>query len=187
MAQVVGLDIGTSAVRAAELDLGPTPPVLVTYGQVGLPPGAIVDGEVRDVHAVADAIRRLWHNGNFVSSSVIVGLAGLRAITREMDMPFVPDDEVSSAAKFQAEEVIPFPPEKTLLSAQVLADYAADDGTAMRRVLVAAAHRDLVDGVVHWLRTGTLARASLLENDRPSQDPPCTLARPKVRSKRKPV
>ena len=148
MVQVVGLDIGTSAVRAAELDLGPTPPVLVTYGQVGLPPGAIVDGEVRDIYAVADAIRRLWHNGNFVSTSVIVGLAGLRAITREMDMPFVPDDEVSSATKFQAEEVIPFPPEKTLLSAQVLADYTADDGTAMRRVLVAAAHRDLVDGVV---------------------------------------
>jgi type IV pilus assembly protein PilM len=148
MAQVVGLDIGTSAVRAAELDLGASPPILVTYGQVGLPSGAIVDGEVRDVSAVSDAIRRLWHNGNFVSTSVLVGLAGLRAITREMDMPFVPDDEVDSAAKFQAEEVIPFPPEKTLLSARVLADFTGEDGAPMRRVLVAAAHRDLVDGVV---------------------------------------
>ena len=41
----VGLDIGTSAVRAAEIDVGHARPVLHTYGQVGLPPGSLVDGE----------------------------------------------------------------------------------------------------------------------------------------------
>jgi len=148
MPQVVGLDIGASAVRGAELDIGSGRPKLVAFGQVGLPPGAIVDGEVQDRSAVADAIARLWHNGQFTSKSVVVGLAGLRAITRELDLPYVPDDEVDSAVRFQSEEVIPFPPDKTILSAQVLADYSAPDGTTMRRVLVAAAHRDLVDGVV---------------------------------------
>ncbi|MHB1503919.1 MAG: type IV pilus assembly protein PilM [Acidimicrobiales bacterium] len=148
MAQVVGLDIGTSAVRAAELDLSSTPPALVAYGQVGLPPGAIVDGEVQDVSAVADALVKLWHNGRFGETSVVIGLAGLRAITRELDLPFVPDDEVDSAVRFQSEEVIPFPAERTVFSTQVLADYTGPDGNQMRRVLVAAAHRDLVDGVI---------------------------------------
>lgn len=145
---MVGLDIGTSAVRAAELDLASNPPVLTTYGQVGLPPGAIVDGEIQDVSAVSDAITRLWRNGGFRETSVVVGLAGLRAITREMDLPYVPDDEVDQVVQFQAEEVIPFPAERTVFSTQVLADYNGPDGAAMRRVLVAAAHRDLVDGVV---------------------------------------
>ena len=45
-------------------------------------------------------------------------------------------------------EVIPFPPDKTILSTQVLTDHEAPDGTTQRRVLVAAAHRDLIDGVV---------------------------------------
>jgi len=108
----------------------------------------IVDGEIQDAAAVTDAIGRLWHNGKFSSKSVIVGVAGLRAITREIDLPWVPDDEVDSAVRFQSEEVIPFPPDKTVLSAQVLADYDAPDGTSQRRVLVAAAHRDLIDGVV---------------------------------------
>lgn len=156
MAQVVGLDIGASAVRAAELDIGSGAPSLVAFGQVGLPPGAIDDGEVHDQSAVADAISRLWRNGQFKSKAVVVGLAGLRAITREIDLPFVPDSEIDSAVRFQSEEVIPFPPEKTLLSAQVLADYQAPDGAQMRRVLVAAAHRDLVDGVV-----GAVERAGL--------------------------
>ena len=148
MAQVVGLDIGTSAVRAAELEFGAGAPVLVAFGQVGLPPGAIVDGEVQDASAVSDAIGRLWQNGKFQSRSVVVGIAGLRAITRELDLPWVPDEDVDSAVRFQSEEVIPFPPDKTILSAQVLADTTAPDGTRSRRVLVAAAHRDLVDGVV---------------------------------------
>lgn len=144
----VGLDIGTSAVRAAEIDISKSTPVLLTYGQVGLPPGSLVDGEIRDTTAVAEAIEKLWKNGQFGGSSVIVGLAGLRAITREIDLPYVPDDEVESAVRFQSEEVIPFPPDQTILSSQVLSDYTNDEGAKMRRVLVAAAHVDLVNGVI---------------------------------------
>jgi type IV pilus assembly protein PilM len=150
MAQLtVGLDIGTSAVRAAELDVGHGQPVLHTYGQVGLPPGSLVDGEIRDASAVTEAITKLWKNGQFSTTSVIVGIAGLRAITREIDLPFVPDNEVDSAVRFQSEEVIPFPPDQTILSSQVLADYTSPEGDKMRRVLVAAAHVDLVNGVIN--------------------------------------
>ncbi len=123
-------------------------PVLLTYGQVGLPPGSLVDGEIHDPSAVTEAITKLWKNGQFSSSSVIVGIAGLRAITREIDLPFVPDAEVASAVRFQSEEVIPFPPDQTILSSQVLADYTSADGEKMRRVLVAAAHVDMVNGVI---------------------------------------
>ena len=144
----VGLDIGTSGVRAAEIDVSKSTPVLLTYGQVGLPPGSLVDGEIRDATSVTEAIQKLWKNGQFSGSSVIVGIAGLRAITREIALPYVPDDEIDSAVRFQSEEVIPFPPEQTLLSSQVLADYTNDEGSRMRRVLVAAAHVDLVNGVI---------------------------------------
>lgn len=182
MQQVVGLDIGTSAVRAAELEFGSGKPKLVAFGQVGLPPEAIIDGEVQDVAAVADAIRRLWHNGRFVSNSVVVGIAGLRVITRELDLPWVPDGEVESAVRFQSEEVIPFPADKTILSTQVLGDNKADDGSVTRRVLVAAAHRDLVDGVVAAVEqaqlnvqgvdlvSSALVRA-LVDSSNPSDEP----------------
>src|SRR6202050_2568487 len=148
MAQVVGLDIATSAVRAAEVDTGSNPRTLLAFGQSGLPPGSIVEGEIQDQSAVADAIGRLWRNGQFASRSVIIGIAGLRAITREIDLPFVPDNEVDSAVRFQSEEVIPFPPDQTILSSQVLADYTSPEGDKMRRILVAAAHVDLVNGVI---------------------------------------
>lgn len=160
MSQVVGLDIGTSAVRAAQIEAG-SRPALSAFSQVGLPPGTIVDGEVQDKAALAAALRRLWHNGRFDSTSVVVGIAGLRVITRELDIPWVADDEVTSAVRFQSEEVIPFTPEKTLLSTQVLADSTAPDGTRTRRVLVAAAHHDLVDGVVDAVQQAGLQVAGV--------------------------
>lgn len=153
----VGLDIGTSAVRAAELDVSKAKPVLLTYGQVGLPPGSLVEGEIRDSSAVTEAIAKLWKNGQFATSSVIVGIAGLRAITREIDLPFVPDNEVDSAVRFQSEEVIPFPPDQTILSSQILADYTSPEGDKMRRILVAAAHVDLVNGVIDAVEKAGLA------------------------------
>ena len=121
--------------------------MLQTYGQSGLPPGSFVDGEIRDVSSVSAAIETLDERP-VLQLARIVGIAGLRAITREIDLPFVPDAEIDSAVRFQSEEVIPFPPDQTILPSQVLADYTSPEGDKMRRVPVAAAHVDLVNGVI---------------------------------------
>ena len=61
--RVIGLDIGTSAVRAAELELGAggprakNPPTLVRYGEVPVPLGSVRDGEVIQPENVATALR----------------------------------------------------------------------------------------------------------------------------------
>ncbi len=146
--RVVGLDIGSSAVRAVELSLGSSRPALLAFGQVSLPRGAVVDGEVAETKAVSDAIRRLWKQGRFRQTRVHVSIAGLRAITRELDMPAVRSDEMDNAVRFQSNELIPFPPEQTVLSSQILEDFTGPNGEPMRRVLVAAAHQELLTKVV---------------------------------------
>jgi type IV pilus assembly protein PilM len=150
MAQrIVGLDIGTSAVRAVELAVvDGAKPILEAFGQVGLPHGAVVDGEVRDRSAVAQALRRLWQEGEFREKRVHLGIAGLRAITRELDMPTLPPDELDDAVRFRADEVVPFPMERTAISSKVIARYTDAEGTPTLRVLIAAAHLDLIDSVV---------------------------------------
>ena len=61
MARVrIGVDIGATAVRAAELK--GTPPSLVRVGQVPLPAGAVASGEVRE--KAADARRTSPDRGN---------------------------------------------------------------------------------------------------------------------------
>ena len=160
--RIVGLDIGTNAVRAAEVEfVAGRPPRLTTAGHVGLPREAVQDGEVVDTHAVATALQTLWRDGGFSDKKVHIGVSGLRAILREVDLPFIPDEEVDSAIRFQAEEVIPFPPEKTVLSSNLLFDYTTSDGRSMRRVLVAAAHRDLIDSVLAAVTEARLVPVSI--------------------------
>ena len=158
MAQrIVGLDIGTSAVRAVELTIdNGSRPVLEAFGQVGLPPGAVVDGEIRDRSQVVQALHRIWREGGFKQRKVVLGVAGLRAITREVDMPPLPPDELDEAVKFQADQVVPFPMDQTIISSKVIAQFTDADGTQQIRVLVAAAHRELVDGVVDAVKEADL-------------------------------
>ena len=41
------------------------PPVLENFGQVGLQPGSVVAGEVRDHAMIVEALQRLWREGDF--------------------------------------------------------------------------------------------------------------------------
>ncbi|MDA8359315.1 MAG: type IV pilus assembly protein PilM [Actinomycetota bacterium] len=155
--RIIGLDIGTSAVRAAELVVSAgSRPIFENFGQVGIPVGSVVGGEVRDRAEVARAIRRLWHDGGFSHRKVVLGLAGLRAITREVDMPPIPPDELDDAVRFQADEVIPFPLDQTQISAKVMAQFTDAEGAPQLRVLMAAAHRELVDAAVAAARDADL-------------------------------
>ena len=57
---VVGLDIGSSAVKAVELKATGNSYRVAAFGSQPVPPDSIVDGAIVDAGAVADAIRRLF-------------------------------------------------------------------------------------------------------------------------------
>ena len=144
MARVVGLDIGTFAVRAAELNLGSGAPTLTRFGQVALPPGAVRDGEVIDSEAVGAAIRRLWREGGFRGRDVVLGVANQRVIVRPAELPLMSEADLTTALQFEAQELIPIPVEEAILDFQILDQVAAPDGEPRMRILLAAAQRDMV-------------------------------------------
>ncbi len=157
----VGIEISNSAVRVAEISVGGSRPELVHFGLVSLPPRAVVDGAVLDVAAVAVALERCLKDSGITASRVHLGVAGLRAITREIEMPNIPDAELDTAVRLQALDIIPFPADKTLLSARPLDAFNAPDGSTMRRVLIAAAHRDLVDPLLAAVHDAGLTPLSI--------------------------
>ena len=118
--KVIGVDVGTNAVRAAEVALG-AHPKLLRFGQVSLPPGAVVEGEVADGAAVAEALRRLWREVGFKGKSVRVGIASARVILRIVEMPELSDDETRSALKLQLGDYVPMAPEATMFGFQPIA------------------------------------------------------------------
>lgn len=165
IARRVGLEISNSAVRIAEVSATGGRPKVLNLGQVRLPPRAVVDGGVVDSAAVTEAIRRCVKECGFNVKEVHLGVGGLRAITRELEMPQVPENELDSAVRLQALDVIPFPADRTLLSARPLGRVAPPEGHTDKRpnqrVLVAAAHRDLVEPLVEVVAKAGLVPASV--------------------------
>ena len=145
---VVGLDIGTSAVRAAELSHGRGGPTLERFGQGGLPPGAVRDGEVVDPAAVAAALQTLWSQVKFSSKKVVVGVANQKVVVRQVDLAWLPPDEMKASLAFQVQDAIPIPVDQAVLDYHPLEEFESESGARMLRVLLVAAGREMVDGLL---------------------------------------
>jgi type IV pilus assembly protein PilM len=159
--QVIGLDIGTHAVRAVELSLGRGRPVVRRMGQVTLPAGAVQAGEVVDATEVAAALKRLWKEVGFKSTSVVVGVANSRVVARMTDLPALPDNELRTSLPYQVQDLIPIPIAEAELDFQVIDRFQEEDGTDRVRVLLVAAHRDMLRSLLATLEGAGLSAARI--------------------------
>ena len=142
----IGVDIGSSAVRAVELEKhrGGTLQ-LGRCGEVALPQGAVVDGDVVEPSVVTAALRELWGQAGLRRKSVAVGLGSQLVTVRQIDLPELPDDELADAVRLQAQDQLPIPVDEALLDHVVVERYTLADGQRNVRLLLVAAERDMVD------------------------------------------
>ena len=143
----IGLDIGSTAVRAVELT-GGDPPTVVRAAQVPLPAGAVENGEVREPQIVTEALRELWERGGFKNRRVWMGVGNQRVVVREIALPFLPEKELRSSLGFQVQEFIPMPVDDAVLDYDPLGEFE-QDGRQMMRLLLVAAQRGMVDQLVN--------------------------------------
>ena len=142
----IGLDIGSSAVRVAELEPRPRgKPRLIRFGERQLPPGAVVDGDVVEPEVVADGVRRLWADAGLKGRTVAVGLASQRVTVRQIELPEMPEAELGDALRLQAEDELPMPVDQALLDYVVVDRSPAGDGQRKTCVLLVAAEREMVE------------------------------------------
>ena len=141
----IGLDIGSSAVRAAEVVMGRDGPEVARFAQVGLPAGAVVEGEVREAAVVAEALRRLWREGRFRRRDVVLGVNSQRAMVRQVAMPEMAPAELRSALQYEIGNLIPIPIEQAVFDFSVLGPGRPQgDGGRTTDMLVVVAQRDVV-------------------------------------------
>ncbi|HZU71534.1 MAG TPA: type IV pilus assembly protein PilM [Acidimicrobiales bacterium] len=143
--RAIGLDIGTWAVRAAEIAYNGDSPRVLRFGQLTLPPGAVRHGEVVDVDIVTATLRRLWDQVGFRSRIVVLGVTNPRVIVRQAEMPAMPEEDLAAALRFEAADLIPIPMEDAQLDFQVIDQFAGPEGEPRLRLLLAAAQREMLE------------------------------------------
>jgi len=108
---LVGVDIGSSAVKAVELKAGGKGGAeyqLLNIGLESLPPEAIVDGAIMDSGAVIDAIQRLFSSQKIKTTDVATGVSGNAVIVKKISLPQMSPEELQESIHWEAEQYIPF-------------------------------------------------------------------------------
>ena len=161
----IGLDIGSSAVRAVQLEPRRGRKLqLAQYREASLPAGAVVDGEVVEPDVVAGVLGELWGKTGLRRPAVAVGLASQRVTVRQLDLPDLPDAELADAVRLQAQDQLPIPLEEALLDYVVVERYDVGEERSNVRVLLVAAEQDMVDRLLLAV-TGAGLRPALVDLD----------------------
>ena len=143
---VVGLDIGSSAVKAVELRAAGKGYKVIAFAIEPVPPDSIVDGAIIDAAAVADAIKRLFENKAFKTKEVAASLSGNAVIVKKINLPVMTEAELSESIYWEAEQYIPFDIQDVNLDYQILnAGTGADSQGTMDVLLVAAKKEKIAD------------------------------------------
>jgi type IV pilus assembly protein PilM len=152
---VVGLDIGSSAVKAVELKPAGKGFRVGAFAIEPVPPDSIVDGAIIDGGAVADAIRRLFERKTFKTKEVAASLSGNAVIVKKISLPVMTEAELDESIQWEAEQYIPFDIQDVSLDYEIL-----DPGTspvangAMDVLLVAAKKEKIADYTSVILQAG---------------------------------
>lgn len=143
---MIGVDVGSTAVRVAEVALGDVP-VVVRAAQVPLAPGLVESGEVREPGPVAEALRELWGKAGIKSRQVQLGVGNQRVVVREVALPWLPEKELRDTLAFQVQEFIPMSTDEAILDFDQLGELD-QGGRRMERILLVAAHKAMVNALV---------------------------------------
>jgi type IV pilus assembly protein PilM len=143
---VVGLDIGSSAVKLVELkERKGGEYQLQRLGIEALSPEAIVDGSIMDSALVVDAIQKLGRETGSKGGSYATSLSGHSVIIKKIQVPAMNEDELTESLQWEAEQYIPFDINDVRLDYVVLDPEA---GPGEMEVLLVAVKRDKVNDYV---------------------------------------
>ena len=111
----IGLDIGSSSIRAVEVRRSKDGYTLSNFGQIALPPGTVTGGVVQDPVQVTSLLKQLWATSKFGTKRVSIGVTHPQLVVREMSVANLPAKELKQALPFQVKDALPLAVEKAVL------------------------------------------------------------------------
>ena len=159
---VVGVDIGTSSLRAVELQDADKPkPIVLRFDELPLPPGAVRGGEVVEPNTVATSLKRLWSQAGFRSKDVVLGMGNQRVLVRDLSVPRMSIERIRESLPFLVQDLLPVPVADAVLDFYPVTEVDGDSGPLVSGLLVAA----VKEGVLANVRAAQLAGLTPLAVD----------------------
>jgi type IV pilus assembly protein PilM len=142
---LLGLDISSSAVKLVELTASGKEGYRVErYAIEVLPKDAVSDGNIANLDAVVDAVRRAWKRLGTSTKNVAMALPASAVITKKIIVPAgLREEELEVQVETEANQYIPFSIDDVNLDYQVLGPAPAVPDEV--EVLIAASKKERVE------------------------------------------
>jgi len=139
--KVLGLDIGSSSIKIAELEVSGGGAELISFGFAPTPANSVSAGEISDVTSVGLAVQGLVSDIRTKRKNIVTGMWGTAVIVKKITIPKMDRKLIQDQIRFEAEQYIPFDINNISLAHHVLNSSSTDDTLDL---LLIAAQNELV-------------------------------------------
>jgi len=133
---LVGLDIGSSSVKAVELKKKGAAYELLNLGVEPLGQDTVVDGAIMDALSVSSAIEKIFTENKIKTRNVATAVSGHSVIVKRITVGAATPEELDNAIPYEAQQHIPFDMADVNLSYQPLGPAPTGTGTEVMLVAV---------------------------------------------------
>lgn len=152
--QLIGVDIGLSAVKLAYLSAGKKGTYKLSgFASYPLSEASIIDDEVQKVDEVIAAIQEAYSSLNLKTTITNLGLDGPNTVTKRLQVPDGSAEDVEDNILWEAEQYIPFGAVESELDYAVIGTI---DQEEVKDVVVAAVRTDIAEAYTQLIKKAGL-------------------------------
>ena len=151
---LVGLDIGSRSIKAAEIVETKRGSALKSLGSIDIAHGVIEEGTINDPESVAESIQQLWKSSGIKESNVAVSIGGYSVIVKKIIVQTMAEEQLQETIHFEAEQYIPFDISDVNLDFQILGE--SESNPNQMDVFLVAAKKEMVDDYINLINLSGL-------------------------------
>lgn len=151
---LVGLDIGSRSIKAAEIVETKRGSTLKNLGSIDIAHGVIEEGTINDPESVAESIQQLWKSSGIKESNVAVSIGGYSVIVKKIIVQTMAEQQLQETIHFEAEQYIPFDISDVNLDFQILGE--SESNPNQMDVFLVAAKKEMVDDYINLVNLAGL-------------------------------
>jgi type IV pilus assembly protein PilM len=150
----IGLDIGSSYIKAVKLKEAKGGYELELFKVYSLPPELIVDGSVIDSLRLVDSLKEMIRTAGIKTKNAVISISGHSSvIIKRISLPEMTEEELSESIKFEAEQYVPFDIEDVNLDFQII---GPKEEPGQMDVILVAVKKDIINEYISVVKEAGL-------------------------------
>ncbi len=151
---LIGLDIGSGSIKAAEIVETKHGGTLKNFGIIDIAHGAIEEGTINNPETVAESLQQLFKSSGFNENNVAVSIGGYSVIVKKIVVQTMAEEKLQETIHFEAEQYIPFDISDVNLDFQILGE--SESNPNQMNVFLVAAKKEMLDDYINLMNLAGL-------------------------------